>query len=271
MDLKILELMRARCAAIAMGIDPRLIRVSMYNGKGDPPQPPAPPNPADQIAAQARAQPSTYTPYGNIVYSGDPNVAGSFRADVALSPAEAEKQKNKDDIARALAGRAQTGLAGMPVGFSFDGATDPTANKFFQNQKALLDRSFDRDETRLTQQLANQGIPMGSDAYNTEIENFRRSKQDALERASTDALNTGYSQAIGTRQQNLNEIAQALGGQQLTPIGQGAGAIDTQGAFAAQQAGLNRQYQGQMAGYNADVSSTNAGIGAAASIAAAFI
>ena len=271
MDMKHLELLCVRCAAIAQGIDPRIIRVTMYNGKSDPPQAPPPPNPSDQIVAQAKAQPSTYTPFGNIVYSGDPTVAGSYRADVTLSDAEKEKQKNKDDIARALAERGKEGLSAIPSGFTFDGAKDPTTNRFFENQRQLLDRTFDRDEERLTQQLANQGIPMGSDAYNTEVENFRRSKDDALKRASADALGQGYSQAIGTRQQNLNEVAQALGGQQLTPVGSSAPSIDTANAYAAQQAGLNRQYQGQMAGYNADVAGTNAGIGAAASIAAAFI
>lgn len=236
-----------------------------------PPQAPAPIDPSVQIAAQAKATPSYYGPTGNRVYSGDPNVAGSYRMDETLSPEQQALYQGRNSVAGALLGRSNTALGQLPVGFSFNGATDPTSNKFFENQKALLDRSFDRDETALTQKLANQGIPMGSEAYDREVENFRRSKDDALSRASTDALTAGYSQAIGTRQQNLNEVAQALGGSQLTPVGSAGQPVDTANAYANQQAGINRQYQGDLAGYNAGVSGNNSMMGGLFSLGAAAL
>lgn len=235
--------------------------------KGGPPAPPAVPDPSVQIAAEAKARPSVYSPFGSSVYSGDPS-AGTFRQDITLSPEQQALYKGRSDVANALLGRSSEALANTPVGYSFSGATDPATNQFFTAQKALLDPVFSRDEERLSQQLANQGIPMGSEAYDRELQNFRKSKDAAYEQAAADALSRGFSQDIATRQQNLNEVAQALGGSQLTPVGQGS-PVDTSGAFAAQQAGLNRQYQGQLAGYNADVAGQNSLMGGLFSLGAA--
>jgi hypothetical protein len=67
----------------------------------------------------------------------------------------------------------------------------------------------------------------------------------------------------------LNEIAQLMGGQQLQGLQVGQpGGLDVGGAFAANQAGKNQQYAGQLAGYNAGVASDNATMGAIATIAA---
>lgn len=72
------------------------------------------------------------------------------------------------------------------------------------------------------------------------------------------------------RQQQYNELASLLGGQQLNPLNPTGGAIDTSSAFANQQAALNRQYSGQLEGYGAGVTSNNNNISAAASVAAAY-
>lgn len=240
-----------------------------FKDSPSPPKAPAPIDPSVQISAEARARPSVFSPYGTSVYSGDPNVTGSFRQDITLSPEQQRQFQGRNQVAEALLGRSNKALAGLPVGYEFTGAENPTTNRFFMNQKKMLDEAFNDDEERLHQRLANQGLPTGSEAYNEELDRFQRGRSDALEKASADALQLGFGQDIATRQQNLNEIAQALGGSQLTPVGQAPG-IDTSGAFANQQAAQNRQYQGQVAGYNADVASQNSmtgglfGLGAAA-------
>lgn len=74
------------------------------------------------------------------------------------------------------------------------------------------------------------------------------------------------------RQQRLNEVAQALGGSQLQPLGTGGGSpLDVNGAFANQQAGVNRQYQGQLAGYNAGVATQNSAMGGLFGLGAAAL
>ena len=229
-----------------------------FDKGGSPPAPPAPVDPSVQIAAQARALPSIFTPQGSRVFSGDPNVAGSFRMDETLAPSQQRQLAGRNEVAEALLGRSNKALSGLPVGYDFRGAEDPTANRFFENQKKLLDRAFDEDGERLEQRLANQGLPMGSEAYTEEMDRFQRGRADSLESAAAEALQLGFGQDIATRQQNLNEVAQALGGSQLQPIGGSGGSpVDPAAAFANQQAGVNRQYQGQLAGYNADVAGQN--------------
>lgn len=260
MDLTRLLMLRLQGAPIDMPI---------ANGKDSPAPPPAP-DPRVQIEAEAKAKPSVYSPFGNTVYSGSPN-DGSYRADVTLSPREEALYRGRSDIAQALLGRSAEGIKGLPVGYQFNGADDPTTNRFFTNQKKLLDTTFDRDETRERQRLANQGIPEGSEAYTAAMDDFSRRKSDAYDTAAANALTTGFNQDIATRQQNYNEIAAALGGSQLTPVTGGGGGVDTSGAFANQQAGLNRSYQGALAGYQGDVGTTNTALVGGATVAAAFI
>jgi hypothetical protein len=76
---------------------------------------------------------------------------------------------------------------------------------------------------------------------------------------------------LTARQQQYNELAALLGGQQLNPLTPSGGGLDANTAYANQQAGVNRQYQGQLAGYNAGVSQNNATIGGLFSLAAAAI
>lgn len=257
---------------LRMGMDTRLLDYyACPQGKGgSPPPAPPPPDPANQITAQAKALPSIYSPYGSQVYSGDPNVAGSFQRTDTLAPSQQRQFNASNQIAEALLNRTNQAIPQMPVGYAFNGAKDPTTNVHFQNQKKLLDTVFTRDEERERQRLANQGLPEGSQANREAMDDFARRKADAYESAAANALTEGFRQDITTRQQNLNEIAQALGGTQLQPIGTAGAPLDVASAYAAQQAGLNRQYQGQLAGYNADVASNNSttsglmGLGAAA-------
>lgn len=261
--------------------------------KDEPSPPPAPApvaSPQEQISAQARAIPSYYGPSGTRVVSGDPNVTGSFRIDETMSPEQQAIYSGRNSVAQALLGRASAGLGSTPATFTdnasrlpgtftFSGADDPTTAAFFQNQKKLLDKTFAQDETRLDDKLVNQGLPMGSEAYDKEMANFRQSKDDAYARAAADALQAGFGQELSTRQQRqnesqldyqrglstrqqaLNEVAQALGGSQLTPIGQTGALVDPAAAFASAEAARNRQYQGDLANYNAGVASNNATMG----------
>lgn len=73
------------------------------------------------------------------------------------------------------------------------------------------------------------------------------------------------------RQQQYNELAALMGGQQLNPLNATGGGVDTAGAFANQQAGVNRAYQGDLAGYNAGVSRDNSTTAAGATLGAAAI
>jgi hypothetical protein len=236
------------------------ITFSMEKGGGGPP--PAPPVPS------VRSQiPSIFTPAGSRQVGSDPANPGGVKITETLSPEQQRIYGGRSDIAEALLGRSSEAIGAMPASYRFAGAEDPAANRFFSAQKKLLDTTFDRDEERERQRLVNQGIPEGSEAYTSALDDFSRRKADAYEMASANALSTGFNQDITERQQNYNEIAAALSGSQPMPIGQ----QDISGAIAANQAAQNRAYQGQIEGYRADVGSSNAMIGAGGLTLAAFV
>jgi len=81
----------------------------------------------------------------------------------------------------------------------------------------------------------------------------------------------GRTRALSQRQQQYNELAALLGGQQLNPLNPSGGQIDVGGAFQNQQVGLNRQYQGELAGYNAGVAGQNSTMGGLFSLGAAAL
>lgn len=273
--------------------------LNLFSGGQQPPRPPDAPPPERQIVAEALAQPSVYSPFGSAVYSGSPT-DGTFRQTITLSPQEQALYEGRSGVARAMLSRGSEALNDLPVNFTprgattpgrfeFRGAEDPTTNRFFMAQKKLLDDSFAEDEERLEQRLANQGLPMGSEAYREDFDDLRTNRADALERASTNALDRGFSQALATHQQDVgdtgeqfrrdltgrqqayNEIAAALSGAQLQPVSGGGSPIDTSGAFANEQAGINRAYQGDLAAYNARIGQQNALLGGGATVAAAFV
>lgn len=198
---------------------------------------------------------------------------GKYTQDIALSPEQQAQYEGRSNIARALLGRSQRGIEAMPEGYKFKGAEDPTTNRFFMAQKALLDPVFAKQEERLDQKLTNQGIPMGSEAYDYERSQFAKNRDSAYEKAAADALGLGFNQDLASRQQNYNEIAAALGGSQLNPVSAGGsgGALDVGNAFTNYQSGVNNQFQGQVANNNARIASNNQDMSALQSIATALV
>lgn len=250
--------------------------------------------------------------------------------------------KSGNFIDTLAAGRARE--QAQPFNANIDGTA--VRDAAYRKATGLLDPHFDREEERLEQKLANQGLPMGGEAFKRDFGDFSTARDSSYERAAQDAVAAGaaeeqaqFSRAIGTRQQNVgetqnadtqnlqrqiaaltgsmsadqqqfgrdlstrqqntgetdadyqrylqtqntensnslqerqqnyNELAALLGGQQLNPVAAQAQPLDVAGAYNRSQAGANAQYQGQLAGYNADVASNNSqmsgmmGLGAAA-------
>jgi hypothetical protein len=238
--------------------------------RGDSPSTPAAPDPVKTIAAQAKATPSVITPYGSAQYSGDPT-KGTYKLTQGFSPEVQPRFESSNRLATALLGQAEQKAPGLAQPFEFD-PNNPVSNQYWDAQKNMLDRVFARQGETLDQKLANQGLPIGSEAYSDATGDLAQQQNQAYEQASANALGQGFSQALTTRQQLGNEINQAMGlGQPPGVTGAPQSQVDVNEALAGEQAGLNRQYQGQLAGYNANTAQTNAGVGAAAAVAAAVI
>lgn len=192
-------------------------------GKAPTIKPPEAPDPFKLIEAQGREnRVNEVGPSGSTIYGRDPTT-GVWTANRSFSP---ELQGLFDK---------QVALAGQdPNAYNEDIAT-----AMFGRQKAMLDPVFSEQDRALEQKLANQGLPMGSEAYTGERNRFDRTRNEAYEAASRDATIAGTQTGLSQRQSEFNTLAALLGGQQVGPTSP----IDVTGPF-------NSQYQGQLNSVN---------------------
>lgn len=282
-------------------------------GKSAPSPPPAP-DPAATAAAQATANKEAavaqaqinmvnqYTPQGTLEYTqrgtaedGTPQ----FSATQTLSDEQkaiydqqvAAAQKYGETANSQL--NAVSAKLAQPLDYSSLGAA-PTLNETTRSTVAdalygRLNPQFDRDRAQLETSLANQGIAMGSEAYNTAIDELNRTKNDARLAVENNALGqasqlygieaTQRDKAINELNQQrsvpLNELAAMLTGTQVqapqfinAPQQQIAPA-DVMGATYASANIANQNYAQQMANSRAQTSGLYSLLGAGAGLAGA--
>ena len=152
------------------------------------------------------------------------------------SPFQQEQRKRQEALLADLTGSLTGALPSV-------GGEDVTQASF-QRGRALLDPGFGTDRRRLEQQLADRGLPIGSEASNEALDRLERSQGTQLENLALSSVESGIRTSEFQRQQRFNEISSLLSGgqvgfEQFQPRFQG---LDLQGA---EQARLNRQFQGE--------------------------
>ena len=122
-------------------------------------------------------------------------------------------------------------------------STDPSAR--FEEGRELFAPAFEEQRERLEQQLADQGIPRGSEAFGKEINRLEQSQGRQLRELARESVATSEAQ----RQARFNEISSLLGQQQVGGVGFGQFSPQFSGLdlFGAEQAGLNRAFQAEQA------------------------
>lgn len=194
----------------------------------------------------------TSTPAGGVPSAGQPTGAPIYTQTTNLAPQFQSQLEKPIDT---------TGIAGMPGGPSTTQDLQNTQDALYQRQMAFLKPEQDLQSEQMTSNLANQGATIGSPAWNNEQDRLAREQTLATQSARDSAI-TGagaeQSRLFGMGSQSLqDQIAarnapisefQAL----LGPQAGAASALtpDISGAFG-------QQYQGQLAGYNADTASNN--------------
>ena len=166
----------------------------------------------------------------------------------------------------------QEGLAEQ-LSSSLDGnlpsSNEEIQNATFERGKALLDPEFASRRRALEQQLADQGIPQGSEQHTEALNRFEQSQN----RAFTDLSQASIQTAEMQRQQRFNEISSLLGNAQIG--GQSFNQFQPQFSgldiFGAEQAGINRQFQQSMLSDQLRQSNRNAQYQALGSLGAAGI
>ena len=134
-------------------------------------------------------------------------------------------------------------------------------NTTFELGKRQLDPEFKSQREALATQLANQGIPINSEAYNSAMNRLERSQGEQLTNLTLQSQLQGIQTAEAQRQARFNEISSLLGRSQ---VGTGANFGQMQGRYqgldlmGAEQAQLNRQTQADIARRQANARTTAA-------------
>lgn len=233
--------------------------------------------------------------------------ADKWRSDISLSP---EAQALFDRNLQTQTGMADIGLAGLgqmkdlfSTRFNIEGAPEgyvgpegelPTygenRQRVMEAMMGRVDTDIDRDIDRKRSQLVASGIPVGSEAYNREMERLDRQRTDARQRAEIAATQQAgqeygaamlgrqqmgregmadYTTGLDTRRQAIQEAlmerTQPL--QELSAFRTGSQVAMPQFQAYGQQpftagpdylGAMGAQSQHALAGYNADVAQKNA-------------
>lgn len=209
--------------------------------------------------------------------NGKPIYGSTDTQTTTLSPTEQRQFDTSNQIAESMLSGAQgkiggeNGLANST--FSYDQDIPQAAADSYRHQIALLQPDFENANKGFEQKMANMGLPVGSDAYNEALRQHETDQNTAMTDAAAAAEQQGAQMSLSQRQQQYNELAAALGGQQVEPVnsfsGQGGANIDVAGAYG-------QANQARLANYNAGqaeaASNTQAGAGlASAGILAAVV
>ncbi len=124
-----------------------------------------------------------------------------------------------------------------------------------------FNNQWDRSQASLDQQLADQGVKLGSEAYSNAMRDFSTNKQAASDQYLGDMYNNAQQAILTQRNQPINEISALLSGSQVTQPTY-ASHTSTSTIPTTDYAGIvNQGYQNQMAGYNAQLQQSNAAMG----------
>lgn len=254
-------------------------------GKKAPAPPPAP-DPVKTAAAQTASNVETARMNANLNRLDETDPLGSvkytdlggdhWRKDTSLSPIgqrQFDLQNQVDEGTNRLALQG-VGQAGKVLGnsFSLNGLTPEASRGNIEADRARyenalssrLEPKFAQDRAGMEQQLADQGIPMGSEAYSRSMDELNRAKTDARMQVISQGGNEGRAQdatVAGLRQrqmqeellkrsQPINEIGALMGTGQVG-MPNFAPAAGVQVANTDTMRPVENAYASQMAGWNA--------------------
>ncbi len=190
------------------------------------------------------------TPTGSLTYKViGKNADGTpkYQATTSLSGSSKSLFDTGQQTAQTLAnlGRDQStklsGLLAAPIDLS-NSATEARLMELGRNR---LDPALDRRRESEITRLSNQGIKLGSTAYDRAIEGVNQGENDAYNQLALTGRNQAVSEAVAQRNQPINEIIGLSSGTQLQSPGfqstpqSGVSGTDTAGI---QQAGYANQY-----------------------------
>lgn len=208
-------------------------------GKGSAPKPP---DPAKTAAAQTSVnigsaiaegklnQINQVGPDGSLTYSNsgtydyrDPLTGKIHKiplttATTTLSEAQ-QKIKNQGDAAElnlATLANNQSSFLNDYMAKPFDGSNDATEARLMELGGKRLNPQLDRSRSALETRLANQGIKIGSTAWDRAMESQGQKENDAYNQLLLTGHGQAFSEGQAIRNQPINEITALLSGSQVS-------------------------------------------------------
>ncbi|RWO34735.1 MAG: tail fiber domain-containing protein [Mesorhizobium sp.] len=203
---------------------------------------PKPPDPRETSAASTATNVGTaiananlgnvnqVTPDGNLTYSQsgtytwkDPYTGKSYDIPKYTATQTLSQQqqaiKNQTDAAELNLGTLannQSAFLGDYMSKPFDGSNEATEARLMELGRKRLDPMFADRQRALDQKLANQGIAIGSRAYDTAQRGQVQGENDAYNQLLLSGRGQAFSEAQATRNQPINEITALLSGSQVS-------------------------------------------------------
>jgi len=207
------------------------------------------------------------TPYGTLDWS---NSGDKWTQTQTLTPEgqfllDATNRMSRDyaGLSDTLFDNARADLAN-PVPQANEQTRQAVEDALYRRATSRLDPQFAQQESALTSSLANQGITLGSNAYDTAQQNFMMGKNDAYQNAMDSAVARGGAEETRqltnqetARNQVLNELNALRTGSQLTNPTFNPENVSTNVAPTNLMQGVYNSYQGDLNNYNAGVGSSN--------------
>ena len=107
-----------------------------------------------------------------------------------------------------------SGLQGISAQGDFAGERQRIEDATFNRQKRLLDPGFQQSRERLAQDLANRGLPIGSEASNRALDRMDRSQGQAMADLTDRSVALGGQEFARRQQQQMALRGQQFGEQQ---------------------------------------------------------
>lgn len=133
------------------------------------------------------------------------------------------------DVQRGYAGLDTSGLQGISSQGDFAGERQRIEDATFNRQKRLMDPGFQQSRERLAQDLANRGLPIGSEASNRALDRMDRSQGQAMADLTDRSVALGGQEFARRQQQQMGLRGQQFGERQAA-----FGAGQQQAGFANQ-------------------------------------
>jgi hypothetical protein len=242
----------------------------------DAPAPPVAPDPKETAAAQAQMNKETavaqyglnatnqVTPQGTSSYKqigqwadGTPR----FEQTTAYNPQEQsiydQGVQTRQNIGKI--GTEQSARIGELLNTPVNLNNEATEGRLFELGSKRLDPMFAQQQQSLESNLFNRGVRPGTEQYDRAMSQFGQGKNDAYNQLLLTGRGQATQEALTERNQPINEISALLSGSQVSQPQ--FGNTPTAGVAPTDYIGaVNAKYQGDMAGYNAQMQQRNAGL-----------